>query len=1220
MKKLLTSLILLLSTAAFGEKYFTDIVIEDGKVQMKERAAAPASISTYGFIYPRTDKKLYFLDSNGTEFNMLLAGAASMDDIINVDTSGVATGDVLVYDGTNWVDSDILKATDGAVVVGSGNASPSSIFSVFSTDKGSQPCVAHTTISRDAIVSPDISLCVYNTDALEYQQWDGTQWRGMGGGAGISNWISGVAYVVDEVVVYANKIFQAITAHTSSVFDTDYNVSGFWKELANGITSATSSTTINAIPKWADSTGDLITNSAILIEASNSIVGVGRITATESAIFGYLQASDNTIHALNLSGDINLIPNDAGKVKVTNTNGSIEIGSTDAFSRRQIWNNMTNASLRLGALAQDGDPTDVNSEGIVAYGANSQGTAINSATGDFGYARVKADSFGLYTSIANVANYYFRVDPTSLYLRDDSFAKTFEVTRSTGSIDTILAAGVVKSNASGILSSNLVDLSSEVGSVLPEVNGGTDQSSYITGDTIYASAANTLSKRAAGAEGYVYTMIGGVPDWAAPAGGGSGGAASTSQLVVGMTANRNVYTDATGTLVTANAANDGQFQIGATGSNPVIGQIVGTASQTQIVNGAGTIQVKTAQDIGSDSLVTFGRVTLRDPLTLANGGLGGSLIASAGGIVYGTATATKISAAGVQGQALISGGVEDPTWFAPASGSVVVAGVSGKLDSAFSITNGDRLNVGSVKVTSANYASTPCNPVTSAQKTTIGASLGSGDKGQCVYDTDLLTTFTWNGSAWIQLSTATAGQYYAGTLSGADVDLGTTADGGTWNNAANASLTTLTERKKQGNITCATIGSGNVGVTCSNVTAGLKEVCFDGVRDTNATLINQSFRVASCTGSSVCSTTVADDYSETWSDTFTLATNVSGQNQVCKTVEVFTSGTVTFNLQETTDTATVVTTNKISANSSQRKIGVRVKDASGGGGGGGASVAVVMDEKDARTNGGTFTSGSWATRDLVTFDYNLGPELVTNGTFATDISGWTVGANNSWVSGTLQQTYNSGGGDAYQTVAVTSGQKYTFRVRSRMISGAGNTTIKVYDGVGTGGTLLISKTNASTSWVEEVITLTATSGNVTIQFYNNGDPVTMQYDDVSLRLKTVSTYSFVSLSGNVLTLQPGKYHIHGSAPAYGVDGHKARLYNNTDGMIVPNGAGTTERSSSTDTTATRSHIDSKFEISGVKNIVLQHFANTTEASVGYGESTNVGEYEVYSHLTIEKLP
>jgi hypothetical protein len=53
-------------------------------------------------------------------------------------------------------------------------------------------------------------------------------------------------------------------------------------------------------------------------------------------------------------------------------------------------------------------------------------------------------------------------------------------------------------------------------------NGGTAQSTYTTGDLLYASATNTLTKRAIGSTGNVLTVAGGVPTWAAPAAGGGG--------------------------------------------------------------------------------------------------------------------------------------------------------------------------------------------------------------------------------------------------------------------------------------------------------------------------------------------------------------------------------------------------------------------------------------------------------------------------------------------------------------------------------------------------------------------------------------------------------------------------------------------------------------------------------------------------------------------------
>lgn len=55
---------------------------------------------------------------------------------------------------------------------------------------------------------------------------------------------------------------------------------------------------------------------------------------------------------------------------------------------------------------------------------------------------------------------------------------------------------------------------------LAEAYGGTNQSTYTTGDTLYASASNVLSKLGIGSTGQVLTVAGGVPTWATPSGGG----------------------------------------------------------------------------------------------------------------------------------------------------------------------------------------------------------------------------------------------------------------------------------------------------------------------------------------------------------------------------------------------------------------------------------------------------------------------------------------------------------------------------------------------------------------------------------------------------------------------------------------------------------------------------------------------------------------------------
>jgi hypothetical protein len=63
-----------------------------------------------------------------------------------------------------------------------------------------------------------------------------------------------------------------------------------------------------------------------------------------------------------------------------------------------------------------------------------------------------------------------------------------------------------------------VGLTTHVNGTLPTANGGTNLTTYATGEILYASATNTLSKLSAGTNGQVLTLSAGIPAWSTSSG------------------------------------------------------------------------------------------------------------------------------------------------------------------------------------------------------------------------------------------------------------------------------------------------------------------------------------------------------------------------------------------------------------------------------------------------------------------------------------------------------------------------------------------------------------------------------------------------------------------------------------------------------------------------------------------------------------------------------
>lgn len=133
------------------------------------------------------------------------------------------------------------KANDSDVVKLSGNQSVDGVKTftgklvASSTVNGSIPCPVMTEAQRD-LFTPVEGDCVYNSDTLKLNVFDGSVWKDVGGAGGISLWLTANPYNVNDIVIESDKIYRCLIAHTSGVFATDLGA-GNWGEVSQGLTS-----------------------------------------------------------------------------------------------------------------------------------------------------------------------------------------------------------------------------------------------------------------------------------------------------------------------------------------------------------------------------------------------------------------------------------------------------------------------------------------------------------------------------------------------------------------------------------------------------------------------------------------------------------------------------------------------------------------------------------------------------------------------------------------------------------------------------------------------------------------------------------------------------------------------------------------------------------------------------------------------------------------------
>jgi hypothetical protein len=129
---------------------------------------------------------------------------------------------------------------------------------------------------------------------------------------------------------------------------------------------------------------------------------------------------------------------------------------------------------------------------------------------------------------------------------------------------------------------------------LAATNGGTAQSTYSAGDILYASATNTLSKLSVSTNGFVLTLAGGLPTWAAS----TGGVTSFNTSLSGLTPS----TTSTGAITLAGTLGISSGGTGQTTASAAFNALSPITTTGDLIIGNGTNSA-TRLGIGSNGYV-----------------------------------------------------------------------------------------------------------------------------------------------------------------------------------------------------------------------------------------------------------------------------------------------------------------------------------------------------------------------------------------------------------------------------------------------------------------------------------------------------------------------------------------------------------------------------------------------------------------------------------------
>lgn len=448
---------------------------------------------------------------------------------------------------TLFFDSDVLKSKDSSGTVttyGTGGGSGTVTTVSVASANGFAGTVANPTTTPAITVSTSITGVLKGNGTAISAATSGTDYSA--GTAALTTGIVKTTTATGVLTIAVASDFPTLNQNTTG---TSANVTGV-VAVANGGTGLSTIPT-NTILR-GNGTGNVI--AATTLEYDGTTLTLGSQNTTNNIVG--TQGTTNNATSLNVQGgqgtsstfaggNVSLMggtasgTGNAGSVSLvagistSGTSGSVNI-TTGGTNRLTV--DPSGAWLLASAAGTSGQVLTSGGAGAVptwttVSGGGGSGTVTSVAVSGANGIGVSGSPI---TSSGTVALTLGAITPTSVVASGAVSGSNLSGTN-TGD-QTITLTGAVTGTGTGSFATTYAG-------TVPATVGGTAQTTWTSGDLMYSSATNTLSKLAIGTTGQVLTVVSGAPAWAAAGGG------STNYLLQPVRA----ATVANGTLATAYA-------------------------------------------------------------------------------------------------------------------------------------------------------------------------------------------------------------------------------------------------------------------------------------------------------------------------------------------------------------------------------------------------------------------------------------------------------------------------------------------------------------------------------------------------------------------------------------------------------------------------------------------------------------------------------------------